>query len=317
MAESKRPPTAARLMSHAGQEVPLALGTVQLGMAYGTVCPSLPPGAADVELILDAAWQHGIRIFDTARGYGAAESRLGAWIARRGADAFVISKSGPADDAAAFEASLAASRAALGAAPIGTYLMHRAPDLFRPGIADTLRRLVAGRVIGGFGVSVYTPDEIGPALDVAGLTDIEAPLSVFDRRIVASGALAAAARRGVRVWARSVFLQGVLLEPPDRLPPHFAALALPIAELRSIAGAAAVPLIGILLGAVRRTPGLAGAIVAVQNIGQLRQLLAEAALPAPADAIELALRAAANVGPDLLDPRHWPQDMAPARAPKS
>ena len=65
---------------------PLGLGTAPLGGLYS------PVSDEEAHRVIDAAWRHGIRFFDTAPlyGHGAAERRLGAVLAGRPRDSYVL-----------------------------------------------------------------------------------------------------------------------------------------------------------------------------------------------------------------------------------
>src|SRR5437762_12651493 len=65
----------------------LSLGCAQLGNMYREVSD------ADARATVDAAWQLGVRYFDTAPHYGLglSERRLGAALASRPRDAYVVS----------------------------------------------------------------------------------------------------------------------------------------------------------------------------------------------------------------------------------
>ncbi|MBI4021962.1 MAG: aldo/keto reductase, partial [Candidatus Andersenbacteria bacterium] len=54
----------------------LGLGTVEIGLPYGIGATALPSDK-EAERILKTALELGITYFDTARGYGVAEERLG------------------------------------------------------------------------------------------------------------------------------------------------------------------------------------------------------------------------------------------------
>src|SRR3954469_25760364 len=62
----------------------IALGTVQLGVPYGRGRHRALMPVAEAEAILDAAWDAGIRAFDTAEAYGEAAGRLARWLTARG-----------------------------------------------------------------------------------------------------------------------------------------------------------------------------------------------------------------------------------------
>ena len=56
----------------------LSLGTAQLGMGYGVANKTGQPSHDQATRMIRAAVDHGVTYIDTARAYGAAESRIGA-----------------------------------------------------------------------------------------------------------------------------------------------------------------------------------------------------------------------------------------------
>ena len=71
----------------------IVLGTAQFGMDYGIANVSGQPTKSEVFKILEMAWHHGIRIFDTAPGYES-EVLLGEFITVHGLekDAILLTK---------------------------------------------------------------------------------------------------------------------------------------------------------------------------------------------------------------------------------
>ena len=59
----------------------LCLGTVQFGMKYGINNTLGQPSEENVFEMLDTAFENGIRVIDTARAYGTAETVLGRYFA--------------------------------------------------------------------------------------------------------------------------------------------------------------------------------------------------------------------------------------------
>src|SRR4051812_19787842 len=59
------------------------LGTVQFGLPYGRRRRAGQLEEVEVQRVLDAAWDLGVRSFDTAEGYGDAIPRLHRWIRSR------------------------------------------------------------------------------------------------------------------------------------------------------------------------------------------------------------------------------------------
>src|SRR5215472_9543439 len=75
----------------------IALGTAQLGMAYGIANTTGRPKAAVALEIVAECWQSGVRYFDTAQTYGDSEVVLGRALRNVGvaSEARVISKLSP------------------------------------------------------------------------------------------------------------------------------------------------------------------------------------------------------------------------------
>jgi len=58
---------------------PLGFGLVALGRSWGHV-PKPPPPEAEARRLLEAAFELGIQVYDTAPAYGLSEARLGAFL---------------------------------------------------------------------------------------------------------------------------------------------------------------------------------------------------------------------------------------------
>lgn len=206
-------------------QAPLVLGTVQLGVPYGAANSTGLPSDAAAAAILHEARSQGLSHLDTARAYGLSESRIGA-AADRGLSEHlrVVTKLRPLDDVpsdaapawarAAVEASFAASRQALGRAPVDGVLVHRAADWHKAGGA-VRDALVSLRDEGGcrvVGASLSTPAELLTVLADPECGYVQLPFNVADRRWLADDVQRAlAARPDVVVTCRSVYLQGLLL----------------------------------------------------------------------------------------------------------
>ncbi len=70
--------TGLRSIAWRGERIPrFVLGTAQLGIEYGIANRSGRPQNRQACSIVQAAWESGVRFFDTAQDYGNAESVLG------------------------------------------------------------------------------------------------------------------------------------------------------------------------------------------------------------------------------------------------
>jgi aryl-alcohol dehydrogenase-like predicted oxidoreductase len=103
-------------------------------------------------------------------------------------------------------------------------LLHHAPDLYGAAanrLVKALGRVRDAGMVEHVGVSIYAPSdlELVDAPCTFGL--VQAPMNVFDRRIIESGLLARLQNAGVEVHLRSAFLQGLLLMPAAAVPNTF------------------------------------------------------------------------------------------------
>jgi D-threo-aldose 1-dehydrogenase len=217
----------------------LGFGAASLGNLYREVDDT------DAEAVLEAAWAGGIRSFDTAPHYGLglSERRLGAFLAGRPRDDFVVStkvgrvlepnagtRSGrdtegfvvPDDlvrrwdpSPAGIERSLDDSLGRLGLDRIDTLFLHD-PDVYDldSGITIGLPALIALRdrgVVSSVGVGVNTVDA---ALRAVREADVDAVMIAGRYTLLEQPAaeelLPLCAERGVRVVAAAVFNSGLL-----------------------------------------------------------------------------------------------------------
>jgi spore coat polysaccharide biosynthesis protein SpsF len=204
------------------------LGTAQLGMEYGAVNVAGKPSRWEAVEIVRRAVARGVTSIDTARGYGESEAVLGD--ALEGLAARVITKvavGGLEADASEVEvrrrveASVEASCRALRTSTLDAVLLHSWEHRrrWRGAAWQRLVEFRAARKIGGIGASVYEPAEALEALGDPDVQHLQVPINVLDWRWRMAGVdRAIAARPGIVVHARSVFLQGILIHPAERWP---------------------------------------------------------------------------------------------------
>ena len=195
----------------------LCLGTVQFGMRYGiNNALGRQPTEAEVFAVLDTALAAGIRMFDTARAYGTAEDILGRYDFAEKA-ACIVSKLTPnvADYREAVLAEVYDSLCRLRTEKLYCYMLHRAEDLDRLGIMDGMCTAKERGLSEKIGVSVYTPKEAMLAAQDNRIDAIQIPYNVLDQRLDACSFFDVAKETGKIIFARSVFLQGLLLMSPS------------------------------------------------------------------------------------------------------
>jgi aryl-alcohol dehydrogenase-like predicted oxidoreductase len=143
--------------------------------------------------LMDAAWERGVRRFDTASSYGGghSEQAIGAWVReRRPAGLQLCSKvfhpTRPGDDSGLAPARVRRiveqSRERLGVERIDVYLLH-APDPSTP-LGDTLsalEELVREGAIGAIGVSNVDAAYLAEAVSLAPIARVQNEYSLLAR----------------------------------------------------------------------------------------------------------------------------------------
>lgn len=300
-------------MAGSPQPSALTLGTAAFGMPYGISNPQKSPSTEKVEAMLDLAWAGGVTSFDTAPAYGESEQQLGHWLRSRRVTAYITTKLPSLKDVSDTDAPLAISAAIeqstrrLGARPMA-YLTHGAADYMRPAVRDVLNEEKARGNIGAAGASVYTEDEVLAVLEAGPPDAIQTPISAFDQRIASSGALDACSAAGIAVLARSVFLQGIMLMDPDRLPPAFEAFKPALIRFEVLCSRAGTTRLSFALRYVRDLPAITSTVVGAYTADQVKTLIAAATEP-PIPQKQRAEIAdiTEDVARGLLDPRTWPK----------
>ena len=171
---------------------------------------------------IEAAWQAGVRIYDTAAGYGAghSEALLGEVLGNRDGSV-IITKFGPLIDRehkqiigqdispAAIRTSALASLERLRRDRIDVLLCHvNMMDIADvPAVFDTLETLRAEGVVGSYGWSTDFPERLDAAAGYPGFSTVEHGMNVFFDAPTISGV---AERHGVAQVIRSPLAMGLL-----------------------------------------------------------------------------------------------------------
>jgi len=197
----------------------LALGTVQFGLDYGVSNQAGKVILNEAKAILKACEEFGIRSIDTALDYGDSEKVLG----NIGVTNFLVTtKLSNLDTGNDSEISqlvrnqVKQSFLNLNCQHLHAVLVHNSRNLLSPKgqiIWKSLEDLKTQVNISKIGVSIYDPSELSNLEELGIYPEVvQVPYNVFDQKIYQSGWLQKLVDRGAEVHARSVFLQGLLLQ---------------------------------------------------------------------------------------------------------
>jgi len=278
----------------------LVLGTAQLCAPYGLLGASPVAVGDDPAGLLDAAQAFGFTAVDTAPAYPGAEAMIGT----SGGFMAIHTK---LDPKIGVMASLEGSLARLRCSFVDVLYFHDPAVLL--GENDQLIRAAysfVGSHVGALGVSVYDRAGFTAAVQDDRISVIQVQMNVLTD-VVNDDAVSAAAAQGKRVLARSVLLQGVLLCPPDHLPPTTQSLAPYVGAFQTLAGALERTPMELALGAILGTPGGDGVITGAGSVSQLGEIVAALSQSALSVAERDEVLSLRRPGSREVDPRHWIQ----------
>ena len=251
----------------------LAIGTVQFGLDYGITNQSGQVTIKEVKGILDFAKDNGIDTLDTASGYGNSEKVLG----EVGVDNYQIItktislKNGVDKVIDGFYQSLND----LSQKQVEGLLIHNIQDIENKqfsALFDKLNELKQQGLIKKIGFSTYTPEQVNFLLENFDFNIIQVPFNVFDTRLIQSGQLQALKSKGVEIHARSVFLQGVLLDF-DNLSDYFLTWKTQFIEYQAMVKNSGLSLLEYALNFVLSVQEIDRVLVGVNNEQQLREIV--------------------------------------------
>lgn len=259
----------------------LGLGTVQFGLDYGISNKTGRTEGDEVARILGYALEQGIQFLDTAANYGQSEAVIGKAISET--DSFlVVTKLPPLRDGmvtqkeitflnSTFEKSLTK----IGKPHVYGLLMHHAEDLLTDDgekVFELLQDYKSRGLVKKIGVSVYDKATLERVLDRFSIDLIQIPLNIFDQRMYAGGYLKQLKQMGIEIHVRSVFLQGLLLMPPNDLSAGFVSVVDHIKDYRTYISKRGLSPIQAALGFVLSIEEVDVALCGVNNLQQLTEI---------------------------------------------
>lgn len=204
----------------------LCIGTAQFGRKYGI---NNTLGAVEIKTakeILKHARAKGVSFLDTAISYECSESTLG----EAGVASWSVVTKLPKlpqnisniDDWVASQVTTSLRNLKLPS--IYGLLLHHPYDLLGVNggvLYRAIERLKDVGLVSKIGISIYDPAEILSIFSKYKFDLLQAPLNIFDRRILSTGWAARLKDVGIEIHARSIFLQGLLLMKPENRPSYF------------------------------------------------------------------------------------------------
>lgn len=252
----------------------MILGTVQLGMDYGVANSAGKPTTAEAHRMLEYAEANGVRILDTAEGYGNAESIIASYLQDH-PNAFECHTKLPASfnaDSCDVVVDAVAQRCrALGLAQLGCIYLHRYDQCENPLIVQGLQSAKRNGLTQQVGVSIYDPHELRFIVD--NLKDkidvVQLPLNVLSVSRWHEE-IEEAVQNGIVIYARSLFLQGLLLMEDDMAIRRLGATEA-LSAVRSMASSQGQTTEEFCYQTIREYPGISDVVVGCDDLEQLKR----------------------------------------------
>lgn len=289
----------------------LTLGTAQFGFTYGVANRSGVPTQREVQAMLESAAEAGVNCLDTARGYGDSEKVLGEALEATGLHEHfqVVTKIEPGiptdlprvEAKKALRESVMTSLTHLRCERLPIVLLHRDTC---PAYLEILAELRDEGLMDYCGVSVASQANAERLLLSANLDAIQAPINVLDSRF--TQAAHTVAERGGLVFARSCYLQGLLLLENTQTPSHLLAVEPARDFFRQLAAQYGLSLSELLLRAMLGHQEISSVVVGMENLLQLREnLQIFQSPPLPAKILEEVRSYSPSLPAWLVDPSQW------------
>ena len=298
--------------SQTSQNSRLVLGTAQFGMRYGIANKIGQPDFLSVQSIVAEVWKSGVREFDTAQAYGESERVLGKVLRSLGIarEAKVISKLHPAidhQDSNALNLALQQTLARLGLPNLYGLMLHTEDllDIWETGLKDTLDKFIEQGLVERIGVSVYSPQKAARALRTNGISLVQLPSNLLDRRFEKAGVFHEAKSFGKEIYVRSVFLQGLLLMSDSDLPASMGFATTVAKRLINFANETGFSLKQLALGYVRSAYPEQKVLLGCETLEQVRENLEIWSKETPRDIVDRVQREFQDIPEKILNPSLW------------
>lgn len=297
----------------------VVLGTAQLGMQYGIANASGQPQQKVATEIIREAWESGIHELDTAQGYGNSESVIGEALTALGIENEMkitskvhLSKGLPSFGD--FKNLICQSLERLKVSKLFGLMLHSEDllQLWNKGLHESLEALKKEGIVEHTGVSIYSPEKALEALNLPGIDFIQVPTNLLDRRFENANVFRQAEEVGKKVYIRSVYLQGLLVLPKEKLPEKMAYIIPVLERLDEICQDLNMTRQELALGYIKTALPSAKLILGVETPAQMKKNVEGWLRNYPASLTALIQEEFSQVSDRITQPLQWPMKFWPS-----
>ncbi len=294
------------------------LGTVQLGMEYGLGEDKAKPSQEKAFQILDRAMELGVNTLDTADNYGDSEAVIGRWMGYRrqaGLETpWVVTKVSTLDHSSydalrdcVFRKTEGCMKN-LGVDKIDCMMVHAFEDYADD--RDNMRKIFDDMKAQGMyeynAISAYSRHDYG-VLAESGFDAVQIPLNVFDWSQIENGGMEKLKNAGMMVYTRSVFLQGLVFQKPEKLDPRMDFCVQPLTRYLELCKEFELSPAVLALSFALSVPGVTNTVLGCDNVQQLEANceLFNQTVKLTQEQWNLLRDAFVNIDPRVINPGVW------------
>ena len=292
------------------------LGTVQLGMDYGLGDYTAKPKKEYAFAILDKAMENGVNTLDTANNYGDSETVIGEWLKTIDADKkpLVITKIGPFDHSseeklrADIRSQTLKCMETLGVDVLDMLMVHSVEDYEKDPeiVRDEFFKMKAEGLIKYAALSAYSYNDYF-TIAASGFDAVQIPINVFDHGRIEDGGIKAIADAGMAIFARSVFLQGLVFFTPETVDPRMDFAKPYLAKYRALCEEFGMSPSVLAASFVYSLPGITALVLGCQTTEQIDQnsAMINEVKKLTDEQMAKIRDAFLNIEPRVINPRLW------------
>ena len=256
------------------------LGTVQLGMKYGLGVDCEKPSEEKAMGVLNKAMEMGLNTLDTSNDYGDSEVIIGRWLESRRQEGkelpWVVTKIGNFDHTSYdtlrddILRQTESCQKNLGTDTLDCLMIHAYESYAndRDNVTKVFEELKAQNAFKVGAISVFSTNDYGVVADSI-FDAVQIPLNVFDWMQIENGGIEKLEKSGKMIFARSVFLQGVVFHTLETLDPRMSVCRPMVKRYRELCEEFQLAPEVLALSFVLSVPGVAATVLGCDNAQQV------------------------------------------------
>lgn len=258
----------------------LSLGTVQLGLSYGINNADGKPSQDTANAILNCAMANGINTLDTAGAYGDSEVVIGNWLKTVPVEKrpFIVTKAANLKHGSLevvredLKSRVASSKERLGVEQLDMLMLHHFDDYLcdKDNVRQVMEELKASGDVKFTGASAYSHHDYGE-IAASGFDATQIPINLFDWGQIENGGLKKLEESGMMVFVRSVYLQGLVFQDPDKMDPRMEFARETLVKFRGLCAKYGLTPAALALSYALSLPGVTSLVLGSEKPEQVEQ----------------------------------------------